>query len=102
MKLAIYILFLSKTLSGMPNEPPSVDKMAIETVERFLSWVEKNKPSGIYRDRFGKELPVLLSPELLCLLENASAIRETSAREFPSEKPPFVEGNPFIPMPGNL
>ncbi|WP_146749049.1 hypothetical protein [Enterobacter sp. 148H3] len=68
-----------------------------ETVERFLKWERSIKPSGIYREKLGGELPSLISPELLCLLESVSDLRERAIREAPDEKPPFVEGNPFLP-----
>ncbi|HDR2836431.1 TPA: hypothetical protein QCK25_004644 [Enterobacter mori] len=95
-KIIIYFsgvfLFLQISLAGANPQD-----RAHETVERFLKWERNVKPSGIYREKLGGELPSLISPELLCLLESVSDLRERAIREAPGEKPPFVEGNPFLP-----
>lgn len=85
-------LFLQTSGAGV-----NAQDRAHETVERFLKWERNVKPSGIYREKLGGELPSLISPELLCLLESVSDLRERAIREAPDDKPPFVEGNPFLP-----
>ncbi|MGT3354220.1 hypothetical protein [Yersinia enterocolitica] len=70
---------------------------ATAKVVEFLSWERKLKPSGIYQDDLDGALPTIISDELLCLLHAASAAREIATRMTPDEKPPFVEGNPFLP-----
>ncbi|MBR7627523.1 hypothetical protein KAT72_00340 [Aeromonas popoffii] len=70
---------------------------AKEKVAEFLVWERQIKPSGIYQADLGGVLPTIVSDELLCLLNAASAAREIATREAPDEKPPFVEGNPFLP-----
>lgn len=66
-------------------------------VAEFLDWEREVKPSGLYQADLGGALPNIVSPELLCLLNAASRAREIATREAPDEKPPFVEGNPFLP-----
>ncbi|EOD56037.1 hypothetical protein [Aeromonas molluscorum] len=66
-------------------------------VAEFLVWERSVKPSGLYQADLGGALPNIVSPELLCLLNAASKAREIATRETPDEKPPFVEGNPFLP-----
>lgn len=65
-------------------------------VAQFLDWERSVKPSGLYPRDLGGALPGILSSELLCLLNAASRAREIATREPPDEKPPFVEGNPFL------
>ncbi|HBU6133626.1 hypothetical protein Q2V57_22250 [Enterobacter bugandensis] len=89
--LGVFLFLLASVVEANPQD------RAHETVERFLKWERSVKPSGIYRGKLGGGLPLLISPELLCLLESASDLRERAIREAPDEKPPFVEGNPFLP-----
>ena len=83
-KIIIYFsgvfLFLQISLAGANPQD-----RAHETVERFLKWERNVKPSGIYREKLGGELPSLISPELLCLLESVSDLRERAIREAPGE-----------------
>lgn len=70
---------------------------AQEKVAEFLAWERQVKPSGIYSTNVDGRLHSILSEELLCLLYAASTAREIAIRTTPDEKPPFVEGNPFLP-----
>ncbi|QQM75425.1 hypothetical protein JJJ22_12395 [Aeromonas caviae] len=76
---------------------PDMQVQARAKVAEFLDWERQVKPSGLYQADLGGALPNILSPELLCLLNAASKAREIATREAPDEKPPFVEGNPFLP-----
>ncbi|MDX7921670.1 hypothetical protein SJS82_06965 [Aeromonas media] len=76
---------------------PDVQAQARAKVAEFLDWERSVKPSGLYQADLGGALPNIVSPELLCLLNAASKAREIATRETPDEKPPFVEGNPFLP-----
>ncbi|MND94016.1 hypothetical protein D3C80_862190 [compost metagenome] len=76
---------------------PDVQAKARAKVAEFLVWERSVKPSGLYQSELGGALPGIVSPELLCLLNAASKAREIATRETPDEKPPFVEGNPFLP-----
>lgn len=70
---------------------------AKEKVAEFLVWERQIKPNGIHQADLADVLLTIVSDELLCLLNAASAAREIATREAPDEKPPFVEGNPFLP-----
>ncbi|MEA9437969.1 hypothetical protein VCX44_19720 [Aeromonas caviae] len=76
---------------------PDMQVQARAKVAEFLDWKRQVKPSGLYQADLGGALPNIVSPELLCLLNAASKAREIATREAPDEKPPFVEGNPFLP-----
>lgn len=76
---------------------PDMQVQARAKVAQFLDWEREVKPSGLYQSDLGGALPTIVSPELLCLLNAASKAREIATREAPDEKPPFVEGNPFLP-----
>ncbi|MGE6295662.1 hypothetical protein [Aeromonas media] len=76
---------------------PDVQAQARAKVAEFLDWEREVKPSGLYKADLDGALPNIVSPELLCLLNAASRAREIATREAPDEKPPFVEGNPFLP-----
>ena len=76
---------------------PDMQVQARAKVAEFLDWERQVKPSGLYQAGLGGALPNIVSPELLCLLNAASKAREIATREAPDEKPPFVEGNPFLP-----
>lgn len=76
---------------------PDMQVQARAKVAEFLVWERSVKPSGLYQADLGGALPNIVSPELLCLLNAASKAREIATREAPDEKPPFVEGNPFLP-----
>ncbi|WP_324045430.1 hypothetical protein [Aeromonas caviae] len=76
---------------------PDMQVQARAKVAEFLDWERQVKPSGLYQADLGGALPNIVSPELLCLLNAASKAREIATREAPDEKPPFVEGNPFLP-----
>ncbi|MFM5800872.1 hypothetical protein ACET6E_19450 [Aeromonas caviae] len=76
---------------------PDMQAQVRAKVAEFLDWERQVKPSGLYQADLGGALPNIVSPELLCLLNAASKAREIAAREAPDEKPPFVEGNPFLP-----
>ncbi|MFM5718406.1 hypothetical protein [Aeromonas caviae] len=76
---------------------PDMQVQARAKVAEFLDWEREVKPSGLYQADLGGALPNIVSPELLCLLNAASKAREIATREAPDEKPPFVEGNPFLP-----
>ncbi len=66
-------------------------------VQRFLDWESRVKPSGAYREYLTPELRSLLSRELTCQLEAAVKADQLFHRELPQDKPPFVEGNLFLP-----
>lgn len=74
------------------------DTQAKEVVAHFLQWQHAVKPSGVYKEQLGGALPGLISPELLCLLQKASDLREREIRDFPDDIPHYVEGNPFVPQ----
>ena len=76
---------------------PDMQVQARAKVAEFLVWERSVKPSGLYQADLGGALPNIVSPELLCLLNAASKARVIATREAPDEKPPFVEGNPFLP-----
>ena len=76
---------------------PDMQAQVRAKVAEFLVWERSVKPSGLYQADLGGALPNIVSPELLCLLNAASKAREIATREAPDEKPPFVEGNPFLP-----
>ncbi|MFQ2178193.1 hypothetical protein ACK33V_13375 [Aeromonas veronii] len=76
---------------------PAASARAKAKVAQFLDWERQVKPSGLYQSDLGGALPTIVSPELLCLLNAASKAREIATRQAPDEKPPFVEGNPFLP-----
>ncbi|WP_256094407.1 hypothetical protein [Aeromonas caviae] len=76
---------------------PDMQAQVRAKVAEFLVWERQVKPSGLYQSDLGGALPGIVSPELLCLLNAASKAREIATREAPDEKPPFVEGNPFLP-----
>lgn len=76
---------------------PDMQVQARAKVAEFLVWERSVRPSGLYQADLGGALPNIVSPELLCLLNAASKAREIATREAPDEKPPFVEGNPFLP-----
>ncbi|MTW12674.1 hypothetical protein GM658_18855 [Pseudoduganella eburnea] len=66
-------------------------------VEKFLSWEAKVQPSGAYKGLTSTELKDMLSRELLCLLDAAQKANELSVRAAPEDKPPYIEGNLFLP-----
>lgn len=66
-------------------------------VEKFLSWEAKVQPSGAYKGLTSTELKDMLSSELLCLLDAAQKANELSVRAAPEDKPPYIEGNLFLP-----
>src|SRR4030095_6210854 len=68
-----------------------------DVVEGFLSWEEKTQTSGIPDAPDAVELRKFLSKELMCLLDSASAANDISQRVAPTDKPPFAEGNLFLP-----
>lgn len=76
---------------------PDMQAQVRAKVAEFLVWERSVKPSGLYQADLGGALPNIVSPELLCLLNAASKAREIATRAAPDEKPPFVEGNPFLP-----
>lgn len=92
-------LALPMLASGLPvaATAPDMQAQARAKVAEFLVWEREVKPSGLYQGDLGGALPNIVSPELLCLLNAASRAREIATREAPDEKPPFVEGNPFLP-----
>ena len=92
-------LALPMLASGLPvaATAPDMQAQARVKVVEFLVWEREVKPSGLYQSDLGGALPTIVSPELLCLLNAASKAREIATRETPDEKPPFVEGNPFLP-----
>ncbi|MFQ2329870.1 hypothetical protein ACK32Q_10275 [Aeromonas dhakensis] len=92
-------LALPMLASGLPvaATAPDMQAQARAKVAEFLVWEREVKPSGLYQSDLGGALPTIVSPELLCLLNAASKAREIATREAPDEKPPFVEGNPFLP-----
>ncbi|WP_348684922.1 hypothetical protein [Aeromonas bestiarum] len=73
---------------------------AKEKVAEFLVWERQIKPSGIYQADLGGVLPTIVSDELLCLLNAASAAREIATREAPDEKPLSLKVIPFCPTLG--
>ncbi|MFB2862079.1 hypothetical protein [Aeromonas sp. MdU4] len=86
------------------NAANSANKSAVDVtasarakVAQFLDWERQVEPSGIYQAKLGGALPAIVSDELICLLNATSAVREMATRDNPDEKPPFVEGNPFLP-----
>ncbi|MBL0621045.1 hypothetical protein [Aeromonas dhakensis] len=89
-------LALPMLASGLPvaATAPDMQAQARAKVAAFLVWEREVKPSGLYQGDLGGALPTIVSPELL---NAASRAREIATREAPNEKPPFVEGNPFLP-----
>ena len=82
----------------LPNAAvPTANSNPGELVESFLTWEERVQPSGVDRSPENAQLKTLLSAELLCLLDAAVTADEIAIREAPNDKPPFVEGNLFLP-----
>ena len=79
------------SIAGAKLESPK------DVVEGFLSWEERTQTSGIPDAPDAAELDKYLSKELLCLLASASAANDISQRKAPTDKPPFAEGNLFLP-----
>lgn len=67
-------------------------------VDRFLAWEHRTHPSGVNGDWRSAEIDALLSGELQCLLSAATVANDLSIHTAPDEKPPFVEGNVFLPL----
>jgi hypothetical protein len=67
-------------------------------VKQFLEWEAREQPSGVYRGIRTQELDALLSTKLQCLLDAAISANEQSKQLAPDEKPPFIEGNIFLPV----
>lgn len=95
--LALPLLASVLNMAATAATAPDVQAQASAKVAEFLVWERSVKPSGLYQSELGGALPGIVSPELLCLLNAASKAREIATREAPDEKPPFVEGNPFLP-----
>ena len=69
-----------------------------QIVKQFLEWESKEQPNGVYRSIRSQQLDALLSSELQCLLDAALTANQASKRLAPDEKPPFIEGNIFLPV----
>jgi hypothetical protein len=94
-QFAILLCALSAVANSVAS--PKVDSPNL-LVKQFLEWEAREQPSGVYRGIRTPELDALLSTELQCLLDAAIAANETSKRLSPDEKPPFIEGNIFLPV----
>jgi hypothetical protein len=63
-------------------------------VEAFVSrQVAGNNASSVEQ----RKVDAMLSPELRCLLRSTGRANKESMRLAPEEKPPFVDGNMFLP-----
>lgn len=69
----------------------------LSVVQRFLDWEARVQPSGAYPEYLTPELTALLSSELSCQLRAAVQAKDWHRRHNPDDKPPFVEGNLFLP-----
>lgn len=69
-----------------------------QIVLQFLEWEGREHPNGVYQSIRSQELDALLSTELQCLLDAAIAANNVSIRNAPDDKPPFIEGNIFLPV----
>lgn len=69
-----------------------------QIVLQFLEWEGREHPNGVYQSIRSQELDALLSTELQCLLDAAITANNVSIRNAPDDKPPFIEGNIFLPV----
>jgi hypothetical protein len=95
MKISIGIFIVILSFIGIAN---AVEKDSPKVVvENFLSWEKKVKPSGAYKEELTGAIKELLSPKLMCLLNSAAVSNDISERLWPGDKPPFTEGNLYLP-----
>lgn len=95
MKLSLYLMLVA--IVGVTSAKAANIEAPRALVEKFLSWESRVQPSGAYRGLRTAELNALLSTELQCLLDAAVLANEQAERTSPDEKPPFIEGNLFLP-----
>lgn len=97
MNIIFTTLLFSIIVISCSVASPKVDSPEL-IVKYFLEWEAREHPNGVYRGIRSLELDAVLSPELQCLLDAAITANEVSKRLAPDEKPPFIEGNIFLPV----
>lgn len=96
IRLVIILLFLSTAANSASSA--SDELVCQKIVKRFLEWEAREQPNGVYHGIRSQTLNTLLSSELQCLLDAAVTANEVSKRLEPGDKPPFIEGNVFLPV----
>jgi hypothetical protein len=69
-----------------------------DAVKQFYDWRLKTQFTGVPEEATLKKAKRFLSPELVCLLDRARVYRNSFAKKFPTDKPPFIEGDLFTSM----
>ncbi len=90
--LAAFTLLFS--LNSLANNPVEVESV----VKQFYDWRIKTAFTGVPDAVTLKMADQFLSAELTCLLGVARNYRDLYAKHFPTDKPPFVEGDMFTSL----
>lgn len=88
-KLALTILMLLYILNSYADNRPS------SLVKQFYDWRFKAQFTGVPEKATLKAMEPFLSSELICMLDCARDYRNRFTKKFPTDKPPFIEGDMF-------
>lgn len=91
--LTIFILFF--VLNSHAGRSPNGYELV---VTQFYDWRFKAQFTGVPEEATLKTASRFLSSELTCLLDRARDYRNRFAKKFPTDKPPFIEGDMFTSM----
>jgi len=87
--LALITVMLLHSLHSYANNDPS------SLVQQFYDWRFKTQFTGVPEKAVLKAAEPFLSAELICILDRARDYRNRFAKKFPTDKPPFIEGDMF-------
>lgn len=91
-KLTLTILILLYTLNSHADTRPE------SLVRQFYDWRFKAQFTGVPERATLKVAETFLSSELICLLDKARDYRNRFVKKFPTDKPPFIEGDMFTSL----
>jgi len=91
-KLVLAILTLFYALNSQAVTRPE------SLVRQFYDWRFKSQFTGVPEMATLKVAELFLSSELICLLDRARDYRSRFVKNYPTDKPPFIEGDMFTSL----
>lgn len=88
-KLTLTFFFLLLSFNSQADTRPG------DIVKQFYDWHIKTRETGLPDAANLKTANQFLSPVLICLLEQAKDYQDRFTQKFPTDKPPFIEGDMF-------
>jgi hypothetical protein len=95
LKIRHVIKYALTTITFLFALNSHADNRTDTVVRQFYDWRLKASFTGVPDEAMLKKANQFLTPELTCLLALARNYRDLHVQHFPTDKPPFIEGDMF-------